>query len=168
MMSIASLFKAFFLLGITLLATGPVTNAQSAAERFEKLPACAKLCIVTAYSAMNNACAQTDAACFCKNNAFITTSGDCYTSSCKGDDLATARAWGISSCAQVGVTLHAPASTNATTPNSANTTTASSGNTTTAPSGSSTPAQDAKSSASLVASSIGFLLCSSMAIFLNM
>jgi hypothetical protein len=58
MMTTASLFKAFFLLGITLLATGPVTNAQSAAQSFEKLPACAKLCIVTAYSAMNNACAQ--------------------------------------------------------------------------------------------------------------
>ncbi|WAQ86414.1 hypothetical protein PtA15_7A140 [Puccinia triticina] len=158
-MTIASLFKASFLLGITLLATGPVANAQSAAQVFEKLPACAKLCIVTAYSAMNNACAQTDAACFCKNTAFVTTSGTCYANSCTGDDLATARAWGLNSCAQAGVTLHpanstAPASTGA----SATPSTSSSSST------SSTPAEGAKSSASSVASSSGLIACSLLAI----
>ncbi|KAI9630610.1 hypothetical protein KEM48_013764 [Puccinia striiformis f. sp. tritici PST-130] len=169
MMSIASLYKSFLFLGIALLATGPATNAQSAAaQAFEKLPACAKLCVITAYSSLNNACAQTDAACFCKNTGFVTSSDSCYASSCTGSDLTAARAWGLSSCAQAGVTLPP---TNGAAQNS------SSGSSTPAPSSGSSassgssPVQGAKASASSssAVSSVGLITaCAMVGISLNL
>ncbi|POW20143.1 hypothetical protein PSHT_03826 [Puccinia striiformis] len=150
-MSIASLYKSFLFLGIALLATGPATNAQSgAAQAFEKLPASTHNRLLKFEQCM---CPGTDS---------------CYASSCTGSDLTAARAWGLSSCAQAGVTLPP---TNGAAQNS------SSGSSTPAPSSGSSassgssPVQGAKASASSssAVSSVGLITaCAMVGISLNL
>jgi len=112
----SNFLKAFFLFGITLLISGPVASADNAMQQFDQLPACAKLCVVTAFQSMNGACAQTDAACMCRNTSFLQTSHTCYQNSCAGADYQTALNWGLKSCAQAGVALTPPIQNAAPTP----------------------------------------------------
>ncbi|PLW19801.1 hypothetical protein PCANC_12649 [Puccinia coronata f. sp. avenae] len=154
------LFKLFFLLGITLLVPGPVASADSPAQVFDKLPSCVKICVITAYQSLNNACAQLDTACFCKSPVFINTSASCYANTCTGDDLEKAHSWGLSSCAQAGVPLHV---TNSTTNSTATVQPAQGTNS------SSASAQAAKSSAGVLVFSAGLIIaCSLLATIIHM
>lgn len=54
----SNFLKAFLIVGTTLLISGPLVTADNSVQEFEQLPACAKLCVVTAYQTMNNACGQ--------------------------------------------------------------------------------------------------------------
>ncbi|KAG9097064.1 hypothetical protein FRC07_010841 [Ceratobasidium sp. 392] len=84
-----------------VLALAAVASASSVFRR-QSMPACAMQCIMTADT---GSCDATDNTCLCKSDPFIQATYKCISSTCQGDDLASANDAARALCAAAGVTL---------------------------------------------------------------
>ncbi|KAG0146452.1 hypothetical protein CROQUDRAFT_92589 [Cronartium quercuum f. sp. fusiforme G11] len=109
------------------------------------LPTCSQTCLVSSLTTSNGGCSQTDFSCLCKSAPFLKASTSCYSSVCSTSDAATATAWGVKTCASIGIDVAASNVVNATSVNNTTANTTASTNTT-----SSTAATGAKSAGSTV------------------
>ncbi|KIY73234.1 hypothetical protein CYLTODRAFT_417203 [Cylindrobasidium torrendii FP15055 ss-10] len=71
-------------------------------QRQASLPSCAATCLATADF---GSCDSSDYGCLCSSDKFISSVSSCITSSCSGDDLASATTVSTQLCAAAGVTL---------------------------------------------------------------
>ncbi|EGG12953.1 uncharacterized protein MELLADRAFT_114961 [Melampsora larici-populina 98AG31] len=69
------------------------------------LPGCGQSCLVTSLTTNSGGCSQTDFACLCKSETFLTASTKCYGTDCSVADSAAATAWGVKTCASIGITI---------------------------------------------------------------
>ncbi|KAG8893964.1 hypothetical protein FRC00_009760, partial [Tulasnella sp. 408] len=79
-----------------------VASASILAERQTAFPDCATPCIV---NADYGTCGQTDAACLCKSDAYLSSTTKCIQSSCSAADLATAAGTAQALCKAAGVDI---------------------------------------------------------------
>ncbi|KAI0634319.1 hypothetical protein C8Q77DRAFT_1157153 [Trametes polyzona] len=118
-----------------ILALAAALSTASAAQvqrrQAPQYPACALPCIA---SADFGNCDPVDDNCLCHNQAFISSTTTCITSSCSGSDLQQAESAAQGACAAVGVTLSAPAPSATAPASSGSSTEAPSSTTSTAPS----------------------------------
>ncbi|KAI0319330.1 hypothetical protein OF83DRAFT_1225874 [Amylostereum chailletii] len=88
----------------TLVLAALVASASASAlhRRQGGYPTCAQPCIA---SAQIGSCSVSDLDCLCHNADFISSTSQCFSTSCSGDDLADANNVARQSCLAVHVTL---------------------------------------------------------------
>lgn len=87
---------------VALFGAVASVSAATLSARQAGLPTCAAACLA---GAPMGDCASDDNACMCNNTEFVTAATGCITSTCTGEDLATALQAATALCAAEGVTL---------------------------------------------------------------
>ncbi|EDR08109.1 uncharacterized protein LACBIDRAFT_294421 [Laccaria bicolor S238N-H82] len=96
----------FSLISFTLLSSVVASScAFSLSSRQEGLPTCAALCLT---NGPRGSCKETDDACLCSNEAFVTATTACIQKQCAGAQLQAAVSAAQALCLAAGVTLAVP------------------------------------------------------------
>ncbi|KAH9818992.1 secreted protein [Melampsora americana] len=99
----SNLLNSFFI--VSLLMNLILTIDLQRRQDFSGLPSCGQSCLVSSLATSNGGCSQSNFACLCKSETFLSASAKCYAKDCSITDAGLATAWGVKTCASIGITL---------------------------------------------------------------
>jgi hypothetical protein len=147
---------------LALTATFAVANAALMPRQLDQIPSCALSCALSSLG--STGCAQTDFACICKANSFITALVPCVQGACSAAEYENTVKAAQGLCSAAGVTLSIPSGAVSTSAESSSAATSAPATTSAATetSAATTSAASSEATTSVVESSTGAVTTSSV------